>query len=277
MKKSSVFDYQEYRSYLRNSLASRSHVEKGQRLKLSKYLKCHPAYLTRILDGRADLSAEQGQNVNEFLGHTANESKYFLNLVLMERAGTATLKSYFREELSRIRNEHRQLSSRIQNHRTLSETDQAKYYSSWHFAAIHVAASLQNIRTREGIAKALSLPLPTVAAGLEFLVQIGILRQHGNHFQQGEVRLHLGTDSPFVNKHHTNWRIKAIQSLDNKNDTDMHYSGVITCSHQDIEKIREVMLSAIQEIKALIRESQDETLFVYSLDLFGLLNTPPIG
>ena len=80
-----------------------------------------------------------------------------------------------------------------------------------------------------------------------------------------------------MNKHHTNWRIKAIQSLDNKNDTDMHYSGVITCSHQDIEKIREVMLSAIQEIKALIRESQDETLFVYSLDLFGLLNTPPIG
>ena len=75
-----VFGFKDYRVFLTEVLESRAKTEKGQRLKLANFLHCNPAYLTRILDGRANLSPEQAQTVNEYFNHTPAESRYFLNL-----------------------------------------------------------------------------------------------------------------------------------------------------------------------------------------------------
>lgn len=62
-----------------------------------------------------------------------------------------------------------------------------------------------------------------------------------------------------------------MKSLDQPLASDLHYSGVITCSNQDLEKIREILIEAIQSIRNLVKDSKDETLAVYNIDLFGLL------
>ncbi|MGZ3771873.1 MAG: TIGR02147 family protein [Bdellovibrio sp.] len=271
MLKSSVFDFKNYKQYLTSALEARAVHQKGQRSKLAHFIGCNPAYLSQILNGNVDLSPEQAQTTNTFLGHTSAESRYFLNLVLFERAGNKELKAYYDEELKRQRQERLVLKNRVQINRSLSETDQARYYSSWYYAAIHVAVSLPHLRSREKIAEALSLPQSTVNQALEFLLQIGVLKQHGKEFRQGEVNLYLGADSNFITKHHANWRMKSIQSLDIVKDRDLHYSGVITCSHDDALKIKELLIKSVENIREIVKGSADESLFVYTLDLFELL------
>ena len=66
--------------------------------------------------------------------------------------------------------------------------------------------------------------------------------------------------------------MRAIQSLDFMKETDLHYSDIITCSVEDAREIKETMIKAIEKIRGIVRDSKDETMFVYALDLFGMLN-----
>ncbi|HWU43650.1 MAG TPA: TIGR02147 family protein [Bdellovibrio sp.] len=272
MAKTSLFDFKNYKTYLSTALEKRAELEKGQRSKLAVAMGCQPAYLSQILNGPVDLSPEQAQAANAFLGHTAIEARFFLNLVLWERAGTKELKNYYHEEIQKQLEERHILKNRLQSNRTLSETAQAQYYSSWYYAATHVAVSLGHFSSKELLATALSLPLQTVNSVLEFLVENGLLKKSGFKYVQGERNLFIDASSPFITKHHTNWRMKSIQSLDNIQISDLHYSGVITCSKEDVAKIKEVLIEAIKQVRGTVRESKDETLYVYCLDLFGLLN-----
>lgn len=271
METQDIFMYKEYRSYLNDILLKRAKIEKGQKLKLANSIRCNPAYLTRILDGRTDLSLEQSQSVNEFLSHTNIESRFFLNLVLMERSATRALKAYFLEELNKIKKERLILKNRIQPNRELSETDQARYYSSWHFAAIHMAVSIGNLRSKEQLAQALKLPAESINEAIEFLLNIGVLKQSENKYSIGETHIFLSKGSPFITKHHTNWRIKAIQALDYKLEENFHYSGVITCSINDLPTIKEVLIRAVKEIREIVKDSPEESLCAYTLDLFKLV------
>jgi uncharacterized protein (TIGR02147 family) len=271
MAKSTVFDFKNYKSYLNSVLEQRGSLEKGQRLKLAQNIGCNPSYLSQVLNGMLNLSPEQAQNTNAYLGHTSNESRYFLNLVLLARAGTKSLKNHYEDELKKMLEDHLIVRNRVKINRELNEMDQARYYSTWYYAAIHMCVSLPHMRTREQLATGLQLPLQTVNEVLEFLVSIGVLRAKGKEFEQGETNLYITSTSPFISKHHSNWRIKGIQSLDKIKEKDLHYSGVITCSEEDVLKIKDIMIQAIEKIRETVKQSKDETSYVYTLDLFGLL------
>jgi uncharacterized protein (TIGR02147 family) len=271
MAQNSIYDFLDYKAYLRKVLEDRAAVQKGQRSKLAQAIGCQPAYLSQVLNGSNDLSPEQAQSTNQFLAHTPADSRYFLNMVLWARAGTQDLKAYYHEELKKQQREWVVLKNRVKATRVLGEADQARYYSAWYYAAIHVVVSLGTIRTKDKIARALQLPEKTVNEILEFLVQIGVLKIQGKEYRQGETSLYLGSDSPFIHQHHTNWRMKALQSLDQKEEGDLHYSGVITCSLEDAKKIQEIMIQTVQKIRATVKDSKDETLYAYTLDCFGLM------
>lgn len=277
MLQNTVFDYQDYKAYITQAIEIKKNSEKGQKSKLADFMGCRPAYLSQVLHGSQNLSLEQAQAANHFFGHTPQESRYFLNLVLLSRAGTSDLRAYFQAEIQKQKDERLFLKNRVKTNRILSPADQSKYYSSWYYAAIHVIISLEKIQNNEQIAEALGLPLTTVNEALEFLVEIGLVKIQGKQYRQGETNLYLDATSPFINKHHTNWRIRAIQALDHKDRKKFNYSGVITCSHKDVEKIQETMIQALQSIRSIVKDSKDETLLVYTMDLFGLMATSEIA
>jgi uncharacterized protein (TIGR02147 family) len=247
--KTSVFDYKEYKTYVIATLDQRTAVEKGQRTRLSKYIGCQSAYLSQVLNGGADFSAEQAIAVSQFLNHTQAESKYFLNLVLIARAGTKDLREYYQTEIKKILDDRHSIKDRISAHRVLSETDQARYYSAWYFAAIHVIVSLPQFKSGQAIAETLNLSPKIVSEALEFLVQIGLLKKVGANYHQGEV---------------------SLQSLEQTKSQNLHYSSVITCSKEDYVKVRELMISAVEKIRAVIKPSKDEIMATYSMDLISL-------
>lgn len=272
-EKYSIFEYRDYKIYLIKLLDQRSLTERGPRTKFAEYLGCRPSYISAILKEHQDLSPEQAQAANEFIGHTPNEAEYFLTLVLYARAGTQSLKKIYSDKLKKMLEHNLQIRNRVQKGRSLSEAEQARYYSAWYFAAIHMVVSIAAFRTKESIAVALKLPHKTVSEAVEFLLAIGVLKVFDSQLKQGETNLFIGTDSPFLSRHQLNWRTAAIRALDELNTKNLHYSGVITCSLEDSEKIRECMVETIQDIRKLVQASKDETLMVYNLDLFELLKS----
>ncbi|MFL5812438.1 MAG: TIGR02147 family protein [Bdellovibrionia bacterium] len=269
--KTSVFEYTSYKAYLLAWIESRPQKGRGERSRIAETLRCQLAYVSQVLNGPAHFSFEQAEALNQLLNHTDDEADFFHLLVQLERAGTPALRSRIQRKIKKILNDRLILRNRLEFEETLSREDQAIYYSSWYYAGIHVAVAIPALQTREALVRALGLPVSRVTQVLEFLVSRGLVQESKGRYSTGNTRIHLESDSPMIAKHHVNWRMQALQAVEKESADELHYSSVITASEGDIPRIREVLVKAIEQIREIVRPSQDETLYCYTLDLFSVV------
>lgn len=269
--KKSVFEYNNYKIYLNQWIQSTVR-RRGERTRIAEALRCHTAYISQVLNGNADFSLEQADILNSHLGHSSEESHFFLLLVQHSRSGTNSLKEYFKNQMNRILESRLILKNRVKVDRTLSNEDQMLFYSSWHYGAVHILISIPHFQNKEALSKALNLSLHQVAEILTFLERIGLAINEGKTWKVGSTNVFLGSSSPMINRHHTNWRMKAISSLDNATSEDMHFSAPISISKEDFIKVREIFVESINRAREIVSPSKDEVAACYCIDLFRLDN-----
>ncbi len=136
---------------------------------------------------------------------------------------------------------------------SLSLEQQAIYYSSWHYAAIHIMTTIKAMQTREALHQYLQIPTDRLNEVINFFVVCTITDSRKGPIDPGVSRIFLGTESAFLNKHHTNWRVRAIESLDRSQASDVHFSGVVSLAKEDVLKLKEKIVnrSAIHSEKEL--------------------------
>jgi hypothetical protein len=102
---------------------------------------------------------------------------------------------------------------------------------------------------------------------VDLLVQAKLLERSKSGLKIGKSQIHLGSDSPFITKHHMNWRLKAMQNMGNRKK-DFHYSSVATLSEIDTLLIKEILVNSIKDVKSIIRIFKEEKLVCFSVDFF---------
>ena len=80
--------------------------------------------------------------------------------------------------------------------------------------------------------------------------------------------MHLGNDSALISKHHTNWRLQALRSMDHETKDDLHYSSAITISHKDAVKIKAMLVDSLENIRKVVHPSFAEDLYIFNMDFF---------
>jgi hypothetical protein len=72
-----------------------------------------------------------------------------------------------------------------------------------------------------------------------------------------------------ISRHHSNWRMRAIEALDRNLASDIHLSTLLSISKQDVVKIKEQVLKSINQTRGLARESvPEEELYCFAVDFF---------
>jgi uncharacterized protein (TIGR02147 family) len=242
--------------------------QRGQRSKLAQALKVQTAFISRVLHGDAHFSLEHAIPISQFLEHSEGEADFFLLLLQKDRAGSAALKSYFERQLEKIHEQRKLIAERIQVKSSLSPEDQTTYYSSWHYAAIHVMLLVPRWQRPEAIAKHLQLTVAHVRQTLDFLLSIGLAKEAEGRYLSGARRIHLGKGSPILLRHHNNWRLRAMQSMDQPNAENVFYSGPLCLSEGDARKLHGMILKFLEEIEALVKPSPEEKVICLNLDYF---------
>ncbi|MCB9025989.1 MAG: TIGR02147 family protein [Bdellovibrionaceae bacterium] len=263
----SVFEYKNYRDYLIDQLGGLRR-RTGQRSLLARAINCQTAYLSQILNGNADLSIEQAVDVNKHLAHSQSESRFFLLLLQKERAGTLEAKNFFQEQIDETIANRLLVKNRVITNQEISKEDSSQYYSNWQYIAIHMALSIPGLQTKESLATHFSLSLSRVTDILEFLEEIGVVKNQNGHFQMTPTHIHLGNDSENILKHHSNWRLQSLKSLDRNKKGDLHYSVVYSLSKKDAKKIYDEMLKVVENNLKIVGPSAEEVLYCYALDFF---------
>lgn len=268
-----LFEFKHYTDYLR-ALFDAPDAEKGMRSRLADALGCQTSFVSQVLSGRLHFSLEHALQIALFLNLNRDETEYFILLVQKAKAGTQNLQKYFENQLANhlaITLKKRELvKERIGIQGELSEKDQTLYYSAWWYMAIHIFVALPGLNTKKALIQRLNLPVKNIESALKFLTRCGLIFEKKGIYQIGKTRIHLGTDSPLLSRHHVNWRIKAIEAAERVQSQDLQYSALLGISKVDAQKIKTLMLDLIQKSEPMIARSKEEAPYVMLMDFFEL-------
>ncbi len=227
--------------------------------------------LSQVLAGLRNPSEEQTFELSTYLGHGLLETEYFDLLVRKERAGSENLRGHLEKKLARLKSEALKLAHRVSHDRVLSDEDRAVFYSSWIYSAIHLfssikkeGVSLEDISTRFSISRARAVEI------IQFLIQSKLVVEKKSRYLMGTQSTWVSQESPHSIKHHTNWRLKAMQKTETVTQQELMYSGQFSISRKDFETLREVLADFLKSANKTVKDSPPEEIACLNIDWFWI-------
>jgi uncharacterized protein (TIGR02147 family) len=264
----SVFDFTDYRIFLRTHLAQLPKKGHGVLSQWAKTLNVSTTLISQILSGGKSLNLEVAMGLAQLLELSPKEVDHFLLLVEFERAGTKTLQIYFKKKIEESQAASRQLKNRIEDVEDLSPEVKAHYYASWVYSAIRNLVAAEPHASLDELAKRLKISRLSALEATEFLQKNGLLVTEKNGWSIGPRSIYLTSDSPLVNKHHQNWRIKSLQTMDAKHEEDLFFTSPMSLSKSVAAQLRKDLVDLIQEARKKAGPSEPETVRCLNIDWF---------
>lgn len=205
-----IFDYTDYRIFLKNVLAEKAKAGEGYSLRaFAEKLGVSNSYFSEVLGDKKSLSLELAYKVAFKLHLTAAETEYFCLLIQLEKEEDP----YFREEFSK---RLKALNPKRKTH-DLS-VDLFAIISNWHHYAILELTQLTGFRlSAAAAAKRLSISKSEAEVAIDRLVRLELLIQDAKH---GYLKAHqnLMVASSFHNQGIKQFHKQILQKADESVD-----------------------------------------------------------
>ncbi len=264
----SIYEFTDYRDYLKNWIQGQSPQKKGLQGQLAKSLNISSTMISLILKGSKQLNLEQASDLSDFLGLTDRESEYFFLLVELGRSGSFKLEKKLRKRIKEHQDLAKKISRRAKNDIELNDEIKAIYYSSWIYTGLRNLTALPNKNEIQYFSQRLGLPQNVVARAIEFLVQNGLCQYQNSRLTYRQAHTHLDSDSPFVIKHHQNWRLKGFSVMDQFDQNHLFYTCPMSLSEKVAEEVRRLLPQVIEDILKKTNPSPSEKVYCLNLDWF---------
>lgn len=267
-KSLNIFEFSDYREYLKGWIEEAKAAKTSNLTRMAEAAAVHPTFLSHVLAGTKELSLEQAALISEYIGFTDLEQDYFFAIIHIDRAGNQKLKKYWQAKKSEIEKEKNKISQRFEKHRELSYEQRAIFYSSWIYAAIWVSTAIEDGQTLTQIAERFRITRSKAEEIVSFLLQTGLCNENKGVLSIGEAHIHIPNESPLVVKHHTNWRMKAIQKMDTRESAELFFTSPMSIAKKDFEAIREKLNVALKGIVDVAKDSPAEEIVCLNIDFF---------
>jgi uncharacterized protein (TIGR02147 family) len=261
-----IYQAKTYHEFLRNWIKTLPNQGRGALTRLAKHTGIHTTTLSQIMKGSRSISLEQGVNVCEYLGLNESETKYFLLLLQIERAGTRNLRQIFEKELKGLKDSSEEILRIVPNSGEISDSEKSEFYSNWYYVGIAVVSSIPKYNSVEALCTYLGLSKSRVKQAVDFLCRCKVLIQTNGKIEPGMRSTHLGSKSFLINRHHSNWRVKAMERHSNMEESELAYSSPMSLSKKDSQKVKEHLLELIQKVGKIRDPSPCEEAFFLNID-----------
>lgn len=263
-----VFEFRDYKNFLRAWIKEHPKGGRGQLKKMADHLRVSTTLFSQVLNNDKHFSLETAAEITEYIGLNKKESEYFLLLIEHQRAGSFRLKKILEERLDREQQAGSQLQNRLSADYQMTETEKMQFYSSWLYSAIRILSALSEMNTADEISKRLNIPLGRTNEVINFLIEKNLCALKDNKLTYGTYRTHIGKDSPFVVKHHQNWRLQGFRAMELRRDEDLFFTQPMALSIEAAEKIRFMLPGIIEQIHGISGPSESEVVRCLSIDWY---------
>ncbi|MGZ3748396.1 MAG: TIGR02147 family protein [Pseudobdellovibrionaceae bacterium] len=265
-----IFEFNNYKIFLKSEIKARPGSGRGELSRLADYLGVNATMVSQVMAGPKDFTLEQAKKVAEYFALPKLDTDYFLILVQIERAGSEDLKTYFREKRDEIKKQSLQVSKRIVSEKKLNDVEKSIFYSSKLYSAIHLFTSIKEGVSLEEILERFDISRLLAQEIMQFLLLTELCIYEKGRYKMGTQSTHIDKGSPFLIKHHSNWRISAIQKSESLKDEELMFTANISLSRRDFEKIRDLLMQTIQEISKTVKDSTAEDIANLNIDFFWI-------
>lgn len=167
----SIFDYQDYRRFLKDILQEikKERRNLSQRAILQKMGVSSSGFIANIIAGRSNLTVAHVQKLSKVLKLTSPETSYFELLLHFNHARTIEEKTEFYERLTMFQKAKLKVLS----------AEQLTLFSRWYYAVIRECAYYFDVREYQKLGRHIVPHLTPLDAqeGVEALLRMGFLRQ----------------------------------------------------------------------------------------------------
>lgn len=262
----SVFTYDNYKKYLAHQLIGPAN--RGQLSRAATYMNCQRSFLSRVISEHLHLTPDHAYLMGQFLKLTEAERQYFTLLVEFERAGHIDYKNHIKTQITKIKKAHDSIQERTQRTNITTENIQIQYFATWLTSAIHFLTAIPEFRTEQALAQRLNCSIPQVKFSLNVLQQMGFVENLKGKWTYKNGDFHLPKSSPLVILHHQNWRHRAVSAAQDFEANNVHFTGILTLSQRDRERLRELILSFIADANKISDPSQPEEAMILCCDYY---------
>ncbi|MBN1758737.1 MAG: TIGR02147 family protein [Chitinispirillaceae bacterium] len=263
-----IFNYFDYREYLKDDLAKRKGRSPGFSLRsMAAKLDISSSTLIRIFNGKRNISENLLPKFISFLGFRSKEAEYFTHLVHFCQS---------RSERLRLKEYNALVQLRSEKTKTVSDAEHA-LYDEWYFSAVR---ELLRIYPFDGDYQALSrmleppITMHEAKRAVRLLVRLGFVKRNGKSYTVQDHTITTGAvwHGTAVQRFHRDTLIKAVEGIERIPRSERDYSTMTMCySAEGYKQVRELLKRTREELSRI--EEQDANrnrVYQINLQLFPL-------
>jgi len=237
---------------------------------MATYIGCIAPQISRVLKKENHFTLDQASKVISFLELSKWEGHYFTGLVELARAGNNERREIVEERLEGIKKKLSEVPRGFKGDKSsLSREDYEFYYKSWICLAIEILTSIPKYQNVDAICEYLHLPKKEVLKNLNFLVEKGLITKNGDKYNRDSFVSLLGKPPEiYRNKHHVNWRTRALNSIDQREENNLNLTIVTSFPKKDIGKVIDFLHEKSAELLKSLEDSTPEELRCLCIDFF---------
>jgi uncharacterized protein (TIGR02147 family) len=263
-----IYSYTDYRLFLGAYLTKLPHKGRGEVTRMAQAIGVTPSLLSQVLSESKNLNLEQAQELCEYLELTSHESEHFLLMVQYQRAGTKKLGDYFKKKLQLSFEASIEVKQKVRQDKNLTDNDKALFYSHWLYVAIWLFTSIGKGKSLEDVASEFKLSREEASKILHFLTNTGLTLYENEKYTMGPQSIYISRESPHLIRHHTNWRLRAIEACDKITTDEMIVTAPISLSESDFKKVRARLSEVLKEVVDTAIASDADRVACFNLDFF---------
>jgi hypothetical protein len=265
------YEFESYKEFVLARIQTMPKRGRGELRKIAEALRTPSTRISHIFRGTGQLTLEQGAALCRHFGLSELETDYVLASISKERAGTRELQQYYAGQMRAAREKAQDLVNRVSSEKVMSEPDRATFYSSWIYSAVHLATSLPGLRTIDALSQHFKMPRDRMRLISDFLLSCGLCVEEDGKLSMGTQRTHLESTSPLLPRHHSNWRLRAMERHDQLGAGELAFTCQVSISAEDQLRIREQLAQYVERFYEQVAASKpEEKLACLNLDWFSV-------
>lgn len=263
----SIFDYLDYREYLKDHIQELRSREKFSVRQFAEQagFKSY-GYLTMVLNKSRNLSKKSAKKIAEGLRLTAKAAAFFEALVGFNQAEDLLTKDFFYNQLLEFK-----------KFRAIRQADASQYelFSHWyHVAVLEAMGTSLRTKSTQRIAEALRIEAEEVENSIQLLLRLGFIAKDTVGWKKVDtsVKTEAQIQSLSVRKFHREMVSKALRAIDDIDRTERELSALtISLSRENFERLRKKIFEFQNEINSAYSDDQSpERIYQLNFQVFPL-------
>lgn len=237
---------------------------------IAQKTRIHPAYMSRVIRGKADFSQSQLFAIARVLRFSAPDLTELMLRRDYQCADHPAHRDYLENKLRFLEEEKSRLGKKIEKAKEMTSLEW-EYYLDTMTSKIHMLLAIPEFREQpDKIMKKLGIDRQEFLNQCKLLEKIGLIKMMGERIVNLQEAVHLDGSASISKINHTNWRLEAIKNFPVKNKKQNYHCTVnFTADKNTATEVTKRFKEFVGEIRGWVDkvETHDE-LYHLCFDFF---------